>query len=408
MKEKIPEIQLSEAPGLYGSFAVGEKLIQKIWHDQELVKENLKTTAGKRLEILNCGKWNLAEEGPDFKDATLSIDGSIISGDIEIHFEEKDWRKHGHDKDQTYSKVILHVLLYPPENANHTTASKSKGKITTLVLLPYLLKSVEEYAEDAAMEKLSGISSTKIKPPNFPGNWMEVKGWAKKRWMQKCLYARKRLDSAGWEGACHQWVLEVLGYRRNRRPMAQIAQSFPAKVWRKGLEPENVYASQTAWKLRGCRPANHPRKRLQQYDQLIKNHPNWMRSLQSMQFKIDPGLTPNLIGNRKTMGLKACEKEFAEDVLGGAIGGTRLHTVIIDACLPLWSAHHQKEVFETWFHWTAGDVPSNFLSWSREIGLINRNHPFLNGLAQAIIHGSIHSALLQSSSQNSCHTNQVD
>ena len=56
MQEKIPEMEVSEAPGLYGTFRVEEKLIQKIWHDQEFIKGKLQTSDGKSLEIINLGK----------------------------------------------------------------------------------------------------------------------------------------------------------------------------------------------------------------------------------------------------------------------------------------------------------------------------------------------------------------
>ena len=392
-------MEVSEAPGLYGTFKVEEKLIQKIWHDQEFIKGKLQTSDGRELKIINPGNWNLAEEGPDFKDAELSFGGSVISGDIEVHFEERDWQKHGHDRDQTYSKVILHIVLYPPQNSKQTPALNSMGKIPTLVLLPYLLKSVEEYAEEAAMEKLAGVSSASSIPKNFPENWNEVREMARERWRKKCLYAQKRLHSTGWEVACHQWFLEVLGYRRNRAPMAKIALRFPLKVWMEGLNPEDVYSSETDWKLRGSRPANHPRKRLEQYAQIMKIRPNWMEKLKSRDFQSNSQATKeNLISSRKALGLKIHEKEFADEVLGGSIGGTRLHTLMVDACLPLWSVQNQKDIFETWFHWTAGDIPSNFRSWCREKGLTNRSNPFCNGLAQAIIQGSIDSASSPSSS----------
>ena len=168
MAGKNNKMELAEAPGLYGALKIEEKLIQRIWHDQEFIKENLQTTDGKTLEIISPGNWNLAEEGPDFKEAELSFDGNVISGDIEIHFDEKDWQKHGHHKDPAYSKVILHVVLYPPQNSKQPPALKSMGKIPTLVLLPYLLKSIEEYAEDLAVEKLAGITSTSSIPENFP------------------------------------------------------------------------------------------------------------------------------------------------------------------------------------------------------------------------------------------------
>ena len=390
MTGKINKMEVAEAPGLYGTLKIEEKLIQRIWHDQEFIKENPQTTEGKTLEIISPGNWNLAEEGPDFKDAELSFDGNVISGDIEIHFDEKDWRKHGHHQDPAYAKVILHVVLYPAQNSKQTPAANRMGKIPTLVLLPYLLKSIEEYAEDAAVEKLAGMTSTSSIPESFPGNWDETRKMARERWKQKCLYAEKRLDNAGWEVACHQWFLEVLGYRRNRAPMAKIALRFPPKVWMEGLNPEDVYSSETGWKIRGSRPANHPRKRLEQYAQIMKSSTNWMCSLKTMNFSNDlPEKSENLTSNRKILGLKSHQKELAENILGRKVGGTRLNTLMVDACLPLWSVHNQQDIFETWFHWSAGDVPAKFRSWSREKGLTNRVNPFCNGLAQAIIQGSL-------------------
>ncbi len=157
-----------------------------------------------------------------------------------------------------------------------------------------------------------------------------------------------------------------------------------------GLNPEDVYSSETDWKLRGSRPANHPRKRLEQYAQIMKSRPNWMENLKSMDFQSNFQATKeNLISSRKALGLKIHKKEFADAVLGGSIGGTRLHTLMVDACLPLWSVQNQKDIFETWFHWSAGDVPAKFRSWSSEKGLTNRSNPFCNGLAQAIIQGSL-------------------
>ena len=385
------KMEVAEAPGLYGTLKIEEKLIQKIWHNQEFIKENLQTTDGQTIKILNPGNWNLSEEGPDFKDAELSFDGNVISGDIEIHFDEKDWQKHGHDQDPAYEKVILHAILYPAPGTNlSTTASNRRGKIPTLVLLPYLLKSIEEYAEEAAMEKLAGISSSSSIPENFPEDWNEARELAKERWIQKCLYAQKRLDSTGWKGACHQWFLEVMGYRRNRMHMAKIALRFPLTAWMEGLNIENVYSSINDWKLRGSRPANHPLKRLHQYAELMKISPYWMDSLQKMNFSNDLPETPeNLASNRKILGLKTNEKELKENIFDEIIGGTRLHTLMVDACLPLWSVHHQRDIFETWFHWTAGDVPKKFQSWSREKGLTSRSYTFCNGLAQAIIEGSL-------------------
>ena len=102
--------KVQEVPGLYGTFAMEERMIQQIWNENSILPQNLKTIDDIHLQILKPGKWNLAEEGPDFKDASISLDGKVIHGDIEIHFEEKDWWAHGHEQDPAYKKVILHVI----------------------------------------------------------------------------------------------------------------------------------------------------------------------------------------------------------------------------------------------------------------------------------------------------------
>ena len=396
--KKSSENELLEAPGLYGTLKLEEKLIQKIWNNGEFSQKNLKTSDGKTLEILDSGRWNLAEEGPDFKDATLLIDGNVISGDIEIHIEEKDWEKHGHDNDPAYRKVILHVLVYPPKRKGTVVPSIAEEGIATFVLLPQLRKSLEEHAEEEAIGRLHGISFENAPSKDFPQNWEESRKWAYERWLTKRNYAEKRLKAAGWVEACHQWLLEVLGHLRNRSPMARIALKYPTQSWLTGLETNAVYSSQKDWKLRGCRPFNHPKKRLKQYAQLIENCPNWMESLKNMDFKSDSLQRELSDFNRKNLNLKRLEKEFTQEVLGGNFGGTRVHTLMIDACLPLWSVYHDLDVFDFWFHWTAGDVPSTFRSWAKEKGLTHRVLPFCNGIAQSIIFGNIQRSIQPSSS----------
>jgi hypothetical protein len=383
------EMEIMEAPGLYGHFSVKERLIQQIWEKGDFMADDLRTLENKKLNIIDSGKWNLAEEGPDFKGARISIDGQNIEGDVEIHFNEKDWIKHGHDEDPAFARVSLHVVLYPIEEKTRVVFADRKRKIHTLVLLPYLFKSLEEYAEEDALEKLAGISPQSTIPDHFPKNLEECKDWARKRWIQKCKHAENRLNSANWEDACHQWFLEVLGYRRNRTPMARIAQLFPVKTWRAGLNENEVYNTQKDWKLRGCRPANHPKKRLHQYAHLSKRFSGWMISMQKMDFSKDSSIEALRLISRKTLQLKKREDEWAQNILGGVFGGTRLHTLMVDACLPLWSVYNGKSIFETWYHWSSGDVPAVFRQWSQQANLNNRSQPFCNGMAQAILWGRL-------------------
>src|SRR5210317_79136 len=96
--------QVREVPGFYGSLNLEERVIQKIWREQEFLTESLFTECGKKIVVLDCGVWNLAEEGPDFTEAILSIDGAQHHGDIEIHFYPNQWRCHKHHQDPNFEK----------------------------------------------------------------------------------------------------------------------------------------------------------------------------------------------------------------------------------------------------------------------------------------------------------------
>ena len=382
-------IKVAEAPGLYGTFSVEEKLIQQLWKNGDFMTNDLHTTGGKSLKIIDFGKWNLAEEGPDFKEARISIDGQEFAGDIEVHFEEKDWKAHGHDQDPAYARVILHVVLFPSKGKASRALSDKNERIPTLVLLPFLFQSLEEYAEEVAMEKLADLSTKLKMPDHFPQSWDESRNWARKRWYQKCQHAETRLKNSKWKDACHQWFIEVLGYRRNRTPMARISQLFPLEAWQAGLNPDEIYSTQKDWKLRGCRPANHPQKRLQQYAQLMNKSPAWIISLQKMDFVKDSSIKSESGISRRSLQIKKIEDEWAQNILAGIFGGTRVHTLMIDACLPLWSVYRGENSFETWYHWSCGDMPAVFRKWSQQASLHNHSRPYCNGLAQAILGASL-------------------
>jgi hypothetical protein len=90
---------------------VDERLVQVIWQEQLVRSGSLATASGKRLEILEPGRWNTGR-GPDFLGARLLLAGEEVAGDVEIHVHSEDWRRHGHHQDFEYNTVVLHVFLH--------------------------------------------------------------------------------------------------------------------------------------------------------------------------------------------------------------------------------------------------------------------------------------------------------
>jgi len=64
--------------------------LQRLWKSRKLFKHGLRTLTGKDIEVMFGGIENL-DAGPDFKDAAIKLDGSILKGDIEVHLEPAGW-----------------------------------------------------------------------------------------------------------------------------------------------------------------------------------------------------------------------------------------------------------------------------------------------------------------------------
>lgn len=86
----------------------GERLLHYVWLNRLWQPAQLCTTDGVEVEVINVGRLNV-HAGPDFFNATVRIGETMWVGNIEIHFSAADWYNHGHEKDNNYNNVVLHV-----------------------------------------------------------------------------------------------------------------------------------------------------------------------------------------------------------------------------------------------------------------------------------------------------------
>jgi hypothetical protein len=382
---------VEEVPGYYGSVKIEESVAQRIWSEQDFFTDSLVTNCGKKVYVDYPGEWNISMEGPDFRNAKLVIDGESFIGDVEIHFFPEGWKSHKHHLDSNYNKVILHVCIFSGASGVTNQERTSNGKaVPCLVLLPSLLHGIEEYAETHVLARLSGHDSlADFALNNLVGISLDdCKERARSRWMAKKGFAHSRLLIQGWEMACHQWFLEILGYRRNRTQMARIAQQFSIDLWKSGqVDLDLIYRSQGGWKLRGCRPANHPLTRLCQYAELWRTCPQWIEGLSNLwdTFAFQAlDKTGSEIEFPKVSQLSGI---WIRQLLGEVFGRGKANTLWIDAAWPLICAARGKNGFSLWMSWPAGDCPQKYRDWAKKLSWTNPSgkKPFTNGLVQCII-----------------------
>lgn len=86
-----------------------EQLLHYVWKHRLFPLEPLTTTDGEPVEVLDPGLWN-HDAGPDFFNAKVRIGGEMWVGNVEIHQRSSHWLQHGHQADEAYENVVLHVV----------------------------------------------------------------------------------------------------------------------------------------------------------------------------------------------------------------------------------------------------------------------------------------------------------
>lgn len=388
---------VAEFQGLDGAFSFAERLLQRIWSRGDFDATQARTADGLPVKILFPGKWNRLG-GPDFFGARLEIGGTRVQGDVELHLRAVDWTAHGHAADPKYDRVVLHVTLYPPHGPTLGVMGK---RIPVLALLPLLYRSLEEHAEDEAVERLANhpLSSANEALLALPleTRRAELLACAEIRWQQKIRFAANRISRLGWSEACHHTALEILGYRFNRGPMLFLAAQQPLDRWpavAEGAALERLIAEHgPRWNRQAVRPANHPATRLRQYARWTGCVPRWPEHLATLiggsALAAARTAPSDTAGFRAHVSLVGLTDRIGTEACGGAVGGTRLPTLIQDGFLPLLAADapdRADALRNLWFHGYPGDLPDRV---PRLLGALELTHPRLaplcHGLAQGLL-----------------------
>ena len=140
---------------------ITEKLIQFIWQHKLFDATELKTVHHEPIVLIKQGFLN-QYDGPDFSDARIKIGELEWAGTVEIHVKDIDWLKHGHQFNDKYKNVILHVVW---SVENHETVPKGipclilKNHVSATLLLHYqsLLESSTLLSCTNYLEKIKEI-----------------------------------------------------------------------------------------------------------------------------------------------------------------------------------------------------------------------------------------------------------
>lgn len=219
VREKSPEL-------------INEHLVQCIWYDRLFRQKGLCTEDGRALKIVSPGWWNHGE-GPDFKGAQIEFNGRLRTGDVEIHLSPNGWKQHGHDLDQRYDEVMLHVVLDKPDSAREARTSEGRS-LPLLSLETYLETEILELAEELKRDSFprqvegtfgrcssvveAGGHETMRDFVHLAGEW---------RMLFKAREIRERMDRLGGDQAVYEMFLYACGFSHFKEHFKAIARQLP-------------------------------------------------------------------------------------------------------------------------------------------------------------------------------------
>jgi len=117
-----------------------EEFLSYVWKNR-LVMEPLETYNGEPVRIYDPGQCN-RDSGPDFFNARVRIGSTLWAGNVEIHVVSSDWYRHGHQNDDRYNNIILH-LVYEHDREVYTLPGEPvpvlevKGRVDEKMLSRY-------------------------------------------------------------------------------------------------------------------------------------------------------------------------------------------------------------------------------------------------------------------------------
>lgn len=284
------------------SDAPPEKLLQSIWQQQRLCREQLRTLDGQTLRVLHPG-FASVEGGPDFRGAVLQFGSAApVSGDIEVDLHDSGWHAHGHDQNPAFKQVILHVVwngklsaILPPTLALHNVLDAPPAELA-LQLEHHSIRALPAELLGKCCAPLRELDNTAV--PEL------LREAAHVRLQNKAAQFRARARHVGWEQALWEGLFRALGYKHNAWPMQSLAETrshwlagadsplqlqsrllglsglLPAELTRKQSETDgylrriwdcwwrerDAFAAnilpRDLWRFHGLRPANHPQRRL--------------------------------------------------------------------------------------------------------------------------------------------------
>ncbi len=202
---------------------IREEFLHYIWkyrffHSDYLYFDN------EPVEVIEPGEHNFSS-GPDFFNARIKIGQTVWAGNVEVHVRASDWIRHGHQHDEAYDSVILHVVY-----DNDLAVYRMNGEEIPCVRLNFSTSVLDKYLSltDNRKDRVctDGISRLdKIFIRDWTGKLLVERLGEKTTTIADIL----RENHYDWEDALYKSLAVAFGMKLNAEPFRLLAASVPLK-----------------------------------------------------------------------------------------------------------------------------------------------------------------------------------
>ena len=201
-----------------------ERLLQFIWQFQYFNRNELQTETGESLQIIQSGQYN-TNQGPDFLEASIRVENTVLAGSIELHIQSSDWNKHQHQADINYNNVILHVVW-------EDDAKNCLSSVPTLVLQNRIAKSLLIRYDEWMQQQAFVPCATSLTSVNTLV-WISWKERLLAERLQRKAESILQLLASNhyhWEETFWQLLARNFGMKINAEMFENIAKSLPVTM----------------------------------------------------------------------------------------------------------------------------------------------------------------------------------
>ena len=204
-----------------------EDFLHYLWRFKQIDFNNLKTTHGLKIEVINFGTYTQLQ-GPDFFNALIKIDGQLWAGNVEMHVKASDWYIHHHEIDENYKNVILHVVW---EN-DIEIFNAANQKIPILVLKNYVDVTLRKKYKNLIKSKYLINCNNQINqvPQYIISSWKER--LFLERLENKTIFIEeiKQQTNSNWQQITFITLAKTFGLNTNGSLFKQMAQEIPYHI----------------------------------------------------------------------------------------------------------------------------------------------------------------------------------